>query len=173
MFKKKTWLLLGLFCCNRDEPDPLLARLQDECSSPLEESAQYIKSLTYTEARAGWCAAEQLVETTMAVGATCIDGTKALYKNYGGGSELTLYFDHEQLVGVASASDTASCPSLCPLSHFWGYLEDLRCERPVFETLCADDSQIMPIQESPNFRLLFSDSKPPPIDPFICSSTEY
>jgi hypothetical protein len=125
-------------------PDTWLATTLAECGSSLEvllgapRDAEPSFAATYSEARAGWLVPGAGCGLGAFAG-ECSDGKRILYRNGGFVSEIR-YFDGEQMVGFVGSGDVAVCPSVCPLSHFYGDIGSVRCDSPVFEALCSSPS---------------------------------
>jgi hypothetical protein len=125
-------------------PDTRLATTLAECGSSLEvllggpRDAEPSFAATYSEARAGWLVPGAGCGLGAFAG-ECSDGKRILYRNGGFVSEIR-YFDGEQMVGFVGSGDVALCPSVCPLSHFYGDIGSVRCDSPVFEALCSSPS---------------------------------
>jgi hypothetical protein len=96
---------------------------------------------SYSEALASW----SFDGDSCGLGAfagQCADGKRLLYRNGGFVSEIR-YFDGEQLVGLVASGDVGICPSVCPRSRFYGDINGVRCDSPVFEDLCASTSSLL------------------------------
>lgn len=96
---------------------------------------------SYTDALASWSLSDDFCGLGVFAG-QCADGKRLLYRNGGFTSEIR-YFDGEQLVGFVGSGDVAICPSVCPLSRFYGDIGDVRCESPTLEELCPGSSRFI------------------------------
>jgi hypothetical protein len=124
--------------------DTRLATTLAECGSSLDvlldrpRDVEPSFAATYSEARAGWLIPGESCGLGAFAG-ECADGKRLLYRNGGFVSEIR-YFDGEQMVGFVGSGDVAICPSVCPLSRFYGDIGSVRCDSPVFEVLCSSPS---------------------------------
>jgi hypothetical protein len=125
---------------------PLEATLAD-CGSSLDElllagsSSEPPFDSSYSEALGSWAFEGGLGCGFGLLGGACADGKRLLYRNGGFGSEIR-YFEGEQLVGYVGSGDVGVCPSVCPFSHYYGAIEDVRCDSPRFEDLCEGSSGV-------------------------------
>ena len=67
---------------------------------------------------------------------TCGDGKQFIFQG-GGFGGTTQYFKGEKLVGQTNSSDIASGPCQCPGESFYGSLQTVRCDAPMYEALCG------------------------------------
>jgi hypothetical protein len=142
-------LLASLPACGNDEAEPafpLEATLAD-CGSSLVQllgaptNAEPSFDASYSDAVAFWPFGADHCSLGAFTG-QCADGKRLLYRNSGFVSEIR-YFDGEQLVGLVDTDDVGVCPSVCPRSRFYGDIDSVRCEAPVFEDLCPDSSAFL------------------------------
>jgi hypothetical protein len=140
-------LLASFAACDggSDGGPPGLETTLADCGSSLDELlGQYIDAQpgldqSYTDALASWSFSDNFCGLGVFAG-QCADGKRLLYRNGGFTSEIR-YFDGEQLVGFVGSGDVAVCPSICPLSRFYGDIGDVRCESPSLEELCPGSSR--------------------------------
>ncbi|HTV25312.1 MAG TPA: hypothetical protein VMG12_41745 [Polyangiaceae bacterium] len=143
MFVVALWLL---GCGDDGDGAPFEAKLSD-CGSSLDAlfgaagDTQPSLDASYSQALAAWPPDGPGCGLGVLSG-TCADGKHLLYRNGGFGSEIR-YYDGERFVGYVHSGDIGFCPSVCPFSHFFGALDDVRCEAPSFEDLCAGSSVVL------------------------------
>jgi hypothetical protein len=133
-------------CDDEDGLAPFETTLAD-CGSSLdqllhvESSSEPPFDSSYSKALASWSFAGGLGCGFGLLRGECEDGKRLLYRNGGFGSEIR-YFAGEQLVGYVGSGDVGICPSVCPFSHYYGAIEDVRCGSPSFVNLCEGSSSV-------------------------------
>ena len=154
---------MWLIACGGGSPDGPFEDTVSDCGSSLDEllvsadagdSAPRIDA-SYSQALASW-SLDGLSCGLGVFSGSCADGKRLLYRNGGFGSEIR-YYDGERLVGYVQSGDVGFCPSVCPFSHFYGPLEDVRCESPSFEDLCPTSSAVLDGMVS----MPFANGRPP------------
>lgn len=142
-------LLASVTACGSDADGVSAGRENTlaDCGSSLDEllgrniDAQPGLEQSYSSALASWTFSDDFCGLGVFAG-QCADGKRLLYRNGGFTSEIR-YFDGEQLVGFVGSGDVAICPSICPLSRFYGDIGDVRCDSPTLEELCPGSSRFI------------------------------
>lgn len=133
-------------CGGNDDSLPPFETTVAECGSSLDllaGSGDAVPSYgaSYSDALLAWSLPDAGCGLGVFTG-QCADGKRLLYRNGGFASEIR-YFDGEQLVGYVGTGDVGICPSVCPFSHFYGELSNVRCDAPTFEDLCDEPSIVL------------------------------
>ena len=141
-----TALAAVLTACGGDDSLAPFETTVAECGSSLDVltsagDAEPSYGAGYSEALLEWSFPDQGCGLGVLTG-QCADGKRLLYRNGGFVSEIR-YYDGEQLVGYVGSGDVGICPSVCPFSHFYGELSNVRCDAPTFEDLCGGQSIVL------------------------------
>jgi hypothetical protein len=153
--------LAMLAACGEDDDTPLpFETTVADCGSSLAVlttagDAEPSYEATYSEALSEWSFPNAGCGLGVLTG-RCADGKRLLYRNGGFVSEIR-YYDGEQLVGYVGSGDVGFCPSVCPFSHFYGELADVRCDAPTFDDLCEEQSIVL----GPDLWMPFADGQAP------------
>jgi hypothetical protein len=127
------WLLsVALGACS----DPDLADCGSSLSThPGAREGGSASVATYSETLVAWSLPAGDCDFEVFAG-ECGDGKRTLSR-FGIFTSETRYFEGDRLVGVVTSGDVGACPSACPFSHFYGTLENVRCDSPTFASLCS------------------------------------